>query len=121
MLTQADFEQKLIAAITDPEIVSRYAAGDPLVVQQVRANAAYFALLAKEIEVATIEPFIKTRDRSIIADATNKGILPIATACRAMLQVINNNATAITLDQGRFVEDHAGGEGVHGGCWDRCL
>ena len=109
MLTQTDFEQKLIAAITDPEIVSRYAAGDPLVVQQVRANAAYFALLAKEIEVATIEPFIKTRDRSIIADATNKGILPLATPCRATLEIINNSTNSITLSQGRLIEDHSGG------------
>ena len=109
MLTQADFEQKLIAAITDPEIVSRYAAGDPLVVQQVRANAAYFALLAKEIDIATIEPFIKTRDRSIIADATNKGILPLATPCRATLEIINDSTNSITLSQGRLIEDHSGG------------
>lgn len=111
MLTQADFEQKIIDQLSssDPEIVQRYQVGDPLVVQQIRANAAFFALMAREVEVSVNEPFIKSRDSSIIADATNKGILPIATACRAMLQVINNNATAITLDQGRFVEDHAGG------------
>jgi len=68
MLTQRDFEQKLLAEINDAEIVARYEVGDPLVVQQIRANAAYLALLAREIDVASLEPFIKTRERSIIAD-----------------------------------------------------
>jgi hypothetical protein len=108
MLTLADFETRLVASLDDAAIAERYQAGDPLVVQQVRANAAYLALLAREIDVATIEPFIKTRDRSILADATNKGILPVATACQHTLTVSNSGAATVTLSQGRLIEDSNG-------------
>ena len=109
MLTQSDFEQRIISQITDPDIIQRHQVGDPLVVQQVKANAAFLALLAQEIDTASIEPFIKTRERSILADATNKGILPIAKACQHLLTVENKSSNSITLSQGRQIEDHAGG------------
>jgi hypothetical protein len=109
VLTRADFEARLVASLDDVEIIARYNAGDPLVVQQVRANAAYLALLAQEVDVATIEPFIKTRDRSIIADATNKGILPTATPCQHLLEVINSGTVSVSLSQGRVIEDSQGG------------
>lgn len=109
MLTQTDFENRLVATLDDAEIAERYQAGDPLVVQQTRAIAAYLALLSQDIDVATIEPFIKTRDRSIIADATNKGILPVATPCQYTLEVINNGQNTIALSQGRIIEDSQGG------------
>ena len=109
MLTQADFENVLVANLVDAEIIERYQFGDPLVVQQLRANAAYLALLAQEIDVATIEPFIKARDRSIMADATNKGILPVATACQHQLIVKNTGTTPVTLSSGRVIEDTQGG------------
>lgn len=109
MLTQADFENRLVATLDDAKIAELYQAGDPLVVQQTRAIAAYLALLAQEIDVATIEPFIKARDRSILADATNKGILPIATPCQHTLEVINNGQSAVSLSQGRIIEDSQGG------------
>lgn len=109
MLTLADFEARLVASLQDTEIIARYNAGDPLVVQQARANAAYLALLAQEIDVATIEPFIKARDRSILADATNKGILPTATPCQHRLEVINSGSVSISLSQGRVIEDSQGG------------
>jgi hypothetical protein len=108
MLTQADFEARLVASLDDPDIAERYQAGDPLVVQQVRANAAYLALLAREISVSEIEPFIKSRDRSILADATNKGILPVATPCQHQVTVVNSGAASITLSQGRMIEDANG-------------
>jgi hypothetical protein len=109
MLTQADFESRLVASLTDASIYERYQAGDPLVLQQLRANAAYLKLLADEVDVATVEPFIKARDRSIIADATNKGILPVGKACQHVIEVINRSASSIMLSQGREIEDSSGG------------
>lgn len=109
MLTQADLESRFIANITDADILQRYYAGDPSVVLQVRTISNFLSLLSVEIDVATIEPFNKTRDRSIIADAANKGILPIATACQHVLLVINNSGNSITLSQGRLIEDNSGG------------
>lgn len=109
MLQQADFEQQLVASLTDQTIIERYQAGDPLVVQQLRAVAAYFVLLSREIDVSTLEPFIKTRDRSILADATNKGILPVATPCQHTVEIINRGSTPVTFSQGRIIEDSNGG------------
>lgn len=109
MLMQSDFEARLVATISDTVILERYNAKDPLVVQQVRAIAAFFALLSQDIDIATLEPFLKSRDRSIIADATNKGILPIATPCQFVLEVINRGTNSVTLSQGRMIEDNSGG------------
>lgn len=109
MLTLDDLRARLVATLDDAEIAERYQAGDPLVVQQVNANAAFLVLLSQDIDISTIEPFIKTRDRSIIADATNKGILPVATPCQHILEVINSGATSRTLTQGRMIEDSQGG------------
>lgn len=109
MLTQADFQAQLVAKLNDPEIMQRYQAGDPEIIQQLQSIASYLVLLGQEVEVATIEPFIKTRPRSIIADATNKGILPIATACQHIIEVINNSQNTISLTAGRIIEDSQGG------------
>lgn len=109
MLTQADFQAQLVANLNDSEVMARYQAGDPILVQQLQSIAAYFVLLGQEIEVATIEPFTKTRPRSIIADATNKGILPVATPCQHIVEVINNAANTVSLSAGRVIEDSQGG------------
>lgn len=109
MLTQADFQAQLVAKLTDPEVMQRYQAGDPEIIQQLQSIASYLLLLGQEVEVATIEPFTKTRPRSIIADATNKGILPIATPCQHILEVINNSQNTISLTAGRIIEDSQGG------------
>ncbi|MDA0697463.1 MAG: hypothetical protein O2793_13780 [Proteobacteria bacterium] len=109
MLTQADFEARLVANLGDYEIIERYNAQDPIVIRFLRSLGAYLALFGQELDIAEIEPFIKTRDRSIIADATNKGILPIGTPAQHILEVINRSANSITLSQGRMIEDNSGG------------
>lgn len=109
MLTQADFEARLVANLGDYEIIERYNAQDPIVIRFLRSIGAYLALFGQELDIAEIEPFIKTRDRSIIADATNKGILPIGTPAQHTLEVINRSANSITLSQGRMIEDNSGG------------
>lgn len=65
--------------------------------------------MSSEIDIAELEPFMKTRDRSIIADATNKGILPTGTASQHVLEVINRGTAAVTFSQGREIEDHSNG------------
>ncbi len=74
MLTQADFEARIVAVLDDYEILERYNAQDPIVLRFLRSIAAFLSLFSQEVDISEIEPFIKTRDRSIIADATNKGI-----------------------------------------------
>lgn len=109
MLTQADFEARLIANIDDFEILERYNAQDPIVLKFLRSLGAYLALFGQEFEISELEPFVKTRDRSVIADATNKGILPIGMPTQHILEVINRSANSITLSQGRLIEDNSGG------------
>jgi hypothetical protein len=72
MLTQADFEARLIANIDDFEILERYNAQDPIVLKFLRSLGAYLALFGQEFEISELEPFVKTRDRSIIADAQTR-------------------------------------------------
>ena len=109
MLTQADFEARIVASLDDYEIQERYSAQDPLVIQQIRSIAAFLSLFSQEIDIAELEPFIKTRDRSIIADAANKGILPSGMPAQHILEVMNRSGNSITLSQGRQIEDSSGG------------
>lgn len=109
MLTQADFEARLVANLDDYEILELYNAQDPLVLKYLRSVGAYLALFSQEVDISEIEPFIKTRDRSIIADATNKGILPVGMPAQHYLEVINRSPNSVTLSQGRIIEDNSGG------------
>ena len=108
MLTQADFEARIVAVLDDYEIIERYNAQDPIVLRFLRSIAAFLSLFSQEVDISEIEPFIKTRDRSIIADATNKGILPIGMPTQHVLEVLNRSANSITLSQGRMIEDNSG-------------
>ncbi len=109
MLTQADFEARLVANLDDFEILERYNAQDPIVLKYLRSLGAYLTLFGQEFEISELEPFTKTRDRSIIADASNKGILPIGMPTQHILEVINRSTNIITLSQGRLIEDNSGG------------
>lgn len=109
MPTQNDFEQRMIQVAQDfPEIAERIRAGDPQVTIQLRSMAAFLADVSKDIDVATIEPFIKSTDRTILADATNKGILPVATPCQHTVSIKNNGIGTVSLSTGRIIEDSAG-------------
>lgn len=112
MLTRNELEQQLyaIAEQLSPELAELYQIGDPETVLRLRANAHLLSLLSQEIDIATIEPFIKSRDRSILADAVNKGILPKAVPARHCLRLINNHTSPVTLSQGRLLTDGQGRE-----------
>jgi hypothetical protein len=54
MLTQADFEARLIANIDDFEILERYNAQDPIVLKFLRSLGAYLALFGQEFEISNL-------------------------------------------------------------------
>lgn len=109
MATRSDFETRLVAWLDDyPEVAERYAAGDPTLRVQIGSMADFLVLVSNEIDISSLEPFIKARDRSILADASNKGILPTATAHRHTLTITNGGATSVTLSAGRVVTDGQG-------------
>ncbi|QHJ83140.1 MAG: hypothetical protein [Bacteriophage sp.] len=109
MPTQADYQNLLGASLSDSDVLELYNAQDPRLIQQLNAIAGLFVALGKEMDVSEIEPFIKSRERSIIADATNKGILPTGTPCQHTIMLSNTGYKDVTLSQGRLIEDNAGG------------
>lgn len=91
-----------------PEIAERWRAGDPTVRAMLTSIVEAVVFLKRDNDVNAIEPFIKSKNRTIIADAINKGILPVATPCQHKITVENSSAVTLTLSQGRLIEDGTG-------------
>lgn len=109
MLSKEDFLNASRLSIEDSSVLEKWQNGDPVTVQQIQSVAIFLSLISKEIEIALNEPFQKTRDRSILADATNKGILPTAIPHRHKISLTNKSNNRISLTQGRLIEDNEGG------------
>lgn len=109
MQTLNDAKKRLLINLQDsPEIAIRYQNEDPLVTRMIQAQAGMIADQSNDIDIAIIEPFIKSNPRTILADATNKGILPVATPCQHYVEVINKNSESVTISAGRYFEDLQG-------------
>lgn len=91
-----------------PEIAERYRAGDPTVTAMLTSIIEAVVWLSRDNDVNITEPFIKSKDRTILADAINKGILPIATPCQHLITIENNSNDSVSLSQGRIIEDGTG-------------
>lgn len=109
MLSLADIEKQILIRLQEyPEIAVRYASGDPTVKANILAQATMLQMLATEIYKSELEPFIKSRDSTILADASSKGLLPLATSCLHTVRIHNYNQSKILLQTGRAIEDNAG-------------
>ncbi|NUF43096.1 hypothetical protein [Acinetobacter pittii] len=109
MQTLNDVKKRLLINLQDyPEIALRYQNGDPIVVAMLQAQAGMIADQSTDIELAKIEPFIKSNVRTILADATNKGILPVATPCQHYIEVENKGTVALVIAAGRYFDDVQG-------------
>ncbi|WP_111857840.1 hypothetical protein [Acinetobacter sp. CFCC 10889] len=91
-----------------PEVAARYQAGDPTIVAPLASMQHFVAELSRDVSISELEPFTKSREATILADAANKGILPIATACQHTIEVINNGKNTVSLLSGRMIEDGYG-------------
>ena len=91
-----------------PEVAELWRAGDPTVRAMLTSIVEAVIYLKRDNDVNAIEPFIKSKNRTIIADAINKDILPVATPCRYKLTVENAASVTQTLSQGRLIEDGTG-------------
>lgn len=91
-----------------PEIAERWRAGDPTVRAMLTSIVEAVVYLKRDNDVNAIEPFIKSKNRTIIADAINKDILPVATPCQHLLTVENGAIKTLVLSQGRLIEDGTG-------------
>lgn len=91
-----------------PEIAERWRAGDPTVRAMLTSIVEVAVFLKRDNDVNAIEPFIKSKNRTIIADAINKGIFPVATPCQHKITIENTAKNTMTLSQGRLIEDGTG-------------
>lgn len=109
MLSIADIEKQLLIRLQEyPEIAVRYASGDPTIKANIMAQATMLQMLSVEIQKSELEPFIKSRDSTILADASSKGLLPLAVSCLHTLRIHNYNQSKMLLQAGRAIEDNAG-------------
>lgn len=106
---KSDFLAALAAAVsTRPAAAAAYRAGDPRLMAQMEANAAMLAMLSQQLDVAEVEPFVKARMGTVLADAALKGVLPLARPARVQLTVSNPTAVPLTIAVGRAVLDGKG-------------
>lgn len=105
-------EQFLDAAINAasayPNVRQYIAARDPRVLAQLEAQAAMLAMLSSQLDVAKFEPFVKSRDATVLADAALKGILPLGRACRLTLRMENTGDSAVPFGAQRHLIDAKG-------------
>lgn len=111
-MTALSFEtimaEALRVASAYPGIAQRIAMGDPLVVAELAGQARMVAMLSEQVEVARYEPFERTRDAVVLADAAMRGILPMARPAVAALAVTNTGGGPITTRPGRMAIDEKG-------------
>jgi hypothetical protein len=109
MLTKADFQQAIADRIDEyPAIAPLYHAGDPRIRQHLEAMAAMLALFSAQLEVAQAEPFSKTRDATVLADAAMRGIVRKGSPARVRVLVTNGGDEDFTVDSARTLYDSAG-------------
>lgn len=107
--TKDDFQRAAINALSRFPLVAQYVqAGDPRVLAQIGAQAAMLAMLSEQVDVAQFEPFVKSRDATVLADASLKGVLPLARACRVTLTLTNTDNADFFIDAGRRFVDAKG-------------
>lgn len=109
MLTKADFQQAIRDSISAyPAIAPLYQAGDPRITQHLDAIATMLAMFSAQLETAMAEPFEKTRDATILADAAMRGIVRKATSARVRVKAVNKGVSTFQVESGRIVLDSAG-------------
>ena len=83
-------------------------AKDPRILASIGAMAQMLELYSVQQDLAETEVFVKARDATILADATLKGILPLAKAAQVQVLVTNPSANSVTLAYGRRLLDDKG-------------
>lgn len=109
MLTRDDFRRALAETVPGyPSLGALYKTQDPRLLQHLEAMASMLALYSAQLEVAHAEPFQKTRDATVLADAAMRGLVPQAKPARAEIQARNDSDQPITLDAWRELRDTSG-------------
>jgi len=83
-------------------------AKDPRILASIGAMAQMLELYSMQQDLAETEVFVKARDATILADATLKGILPLANSAQVQVLVTNPSTNSVTLAYGRRLLDDKG-------------
>ncbi len=109
MLLFEDFKAAVESKLaSNPDAAMAYNAGDPRLLAQIDAGAVMLSMVSAQIDVAEVEPFVKARDGTVLADAALKGILPLARAASVTITAKNNNIAPVTVTTGRVILDTKG-------------
>jgi len=111
MTTKAEFLAAASVELANPQydkIAALYQAQDPRIIASIGAMAQMLELYSVQQDLAETEVFVKVRDATILADATLKGILPLAKSAQVQALVTNSSSSTITLAYGRRLLDDRG-------------
>lgn len=100
---------KAVSAIAEyPSAALAYQVQDPRMMALLRAMATQLSMRSQEQDVAAAEPFTKSRDMTVLANAAVMGVLPFASPAVMSLKVENVSATAFDALSSRRVLDQQG-------------
>lgn len=107
--SKAEIRQAALNALSQfPTIALAAQAGDPRVLAQIGAQVEMVSMLAQHSDVGRYEAFTKSLDSTVLADATLKGILPLARPWRGVISLQNNGQTDFQVAAGRSFMDNKG-------------
>jgi hypothetical protein len=108
-LERIDIDAAIAAELSNYPVVAQLVqAGDPRILAQLGAQATMLHMMSQQLDVAEVEPFIKARDGTVLADASLKGILPLARGAQVALALHNAGTSSLTLAAGREFQDTKG-------------
>lgn len=110
MYTREEFVKKAIEASVAkyPAVAALVKAGDPRVMQQIEAMATMLEMYSMQLEVAQAEPFEKSRDSTVMADAAMRGLIPKSVPATVEIEISNASPDVVEVGQGRRVMDSQG-------------
>lgn len=110
MYTREQFMQKAIevSVAKYPSMAALIKAGDVRVMQQMEAMATMLEMYSAQVEVAQSEPFEKTRDSTVLADAAMRGIVPKSIPSTISITANNKSNEDIRISSGRLIIDTKG-------------
>lgn len=107
--SKEDFDRVIINSVSQfPELAALYQVGDPRLLQAQSAIAQMMAMMSQQIELGAMEPFDKVRDSTVLADASLKGLMPMATPARVKVKVENPTNAEFAIGAGRGLLDSSG-------------
>lgn len=109
MYTREDFQQAIEDSVARyPAVGALYRTRDPRILQHLDAMATMLAMYSQQVETAQAEPFEKTRDATVLADASMRGLVPKSQPARVQIRLKNDSPRAFEASPGRMLMDSSG-------------